>query len=237
MLYWDKMFALKGFTRFPIFYSSNGRNILGARPKEEENFVKYVYRLPDNKLVAIKSISNIKLVRRIIVDRIALNFELKVIELYPHYIYVYDDLTPDTTFNNYIVRGFTVKGPRLRVFIPLIPLASLEKEEINAFKLLVHRKKKLRELDMNTFNYLLDNLGVKIIGRKPCNGNIALAIYDPFLDTIYNVLVDKDLKVLDTNICFETDVSYYLPEFIVFIRRSGGIYVYPEDRYDWTISV
>jgi len=228
------MFAIKGFTRFPIFYTSDGSKILGAKPKINLGFVDYVYNLPDEPLIAVREIARVKPTRRIVVDRRAINFQTKNLELYPVHMYIFDDTTPDVTFNNALVQGFTVKGARARVFIPLILLSRLTQEEVKVFQVFAHRSRYLKKISLGNILQILKGLNIEVTAQKPYQDKISLKIYDPEIDVQYSLLIDKSLGVVDTNICFDSDTPYYLPEFIVFIRRAGRVYTYPEERYDWT---
>jgi len=214
------MLALIGYTRFPIFYSSNGRKILGSNC-EDSAFRRYVFGIKDREAVAIRTLRSLNVRRRFVVEGRAINPNLRLAEHVVKKIYVYPSYEPEEAISDAYAAGIVLKGARKPVFVPLIMLKHLTEEEALAL-LGVSRVKDLTVGRMVDF---LRRLGIRAETRNLVDA-IVVDVYDPAIDERYQVLVDDKGKVLDTNVCVETDAQMYLPELVLLIRDRGDVFVY-----------
>jgi len=122
------MLALVGYTRFPIFYSPDGRKILGSNC-EDSAFRRYVFGIKDREAVAIRTLKSLNMRRRFVVEGRAINPNLKLAEYVVKKIYVYPSYEPEEAISDAYVAGIVLKGARKPVFVPLILLKYLTEEE------------------------------------------------------------------------------------------------------------
>ncbi|HDH44914.1 MAG TPA: hypothetical protein ENG66_05950 [Thermococcus sp.] len=214
------MLALIGFTRFPIFYSSDGRKILGCECRDEK-FREYILDIRDRKVVAIGRLANLRMRRRFVIEDKAINPSLKIAEETVRKIYVYPSYEGEDPLDNVLAMGIVLKGVRNPVFVPLISLKHLDEKEAQAL-LGISRAKALTIERMVEF---LRSIGIEAQTRNLVEG-IVVDIYDPEIDERYQVLVDDKGRVLDTNVCIEAETQLYLPEIVLLIRQRGEIFVY-----------
>ena len=214
------MLALIGYTRFPIFYSSDGRKILGCECRDEK-FREYVLSIRDRKVVAIRRLANLRMRRRFVIEGKAINPSLKIAEDVVRKIYVYPSSEGEDPLDNVYAMGVILKGVRNPVFVPLISLGYVTESEAQAL-LGVSR---VRDLTLDRMVEFLRSIGIDVTTRNLVDG-VVVDIYDPQIDRRYQVLVDDRGRVLDTNVCIESDVQLYLPEIVLLIRRRGGVFVF-----------
>ena len=214
------MLALIGFTRFPIFYSSDGRKILGCECRDEK-FREYILDIRDRKVVAIGRLANLRMRRRFVIEDKAINPSLKIAEEVVRKIYVYPSYEGEGPLANVLAMGIALKGVRKPIFIPLIALGYITESEAQAL-LGISR---VRDLTVDRMVEFLRSLGIEVGTRNLVEGTV-VDIYDPQIDLRYQVLVDDRGRVVDTNVCIESDVRFYLPEIVLLIRRRGGAFVY-----------
>jgi hypothetical protein len=214
------MLALVGYTRFPIFYSSDGRRILGS-DCEDSAFKRYAFGIKDKEAVAIKTLKSLNMRRRFVVEGRAINPSLKLAEYVVKKIYVYPSCEPEDTISDAYAAGIVLKGARKPVFVPLIMLKYLTEEE--ALALL--GVSKVKDLTVDRMLAFLRRLGIQAETRNLVDA-IVVDVYDPVIDERYQVLVDDKGRVLDTNVCIETDAQMYLPELVLLIRDRGDVFVY-----------
>ncbi|RLG42247.1 MAG: hypothetical protein DRO05_01655 [Thermoproteota archaeon] len=217
-----QMIALVGFSRFPIFYDSSGREILGYKCRDED-FNTYVYSLPRGSCAAISSLSNLRYRSRFVVRDIAINPFLRLKELVPRYIYVYPDLEPELVINYSYSLGISLRGPRRPAFIPLLCLRLLEEDEVRA--LLTTAKARESSIDIEGIISFLNTLGISVESRMMAGGRFLLRLDDPKVSESYEVLVDKEGRVLEVNFCVEMPHQLHVSELVMLARESGEIYV------------
>jgi len=219
--------GLVGFTRFPIFYSSNGRKILGCLCADKE-FEKYVYSLR-RASIAIKTLRDIRLRSRFVVNHNAINPHLKMREIVPPFMYVYPDEEPDETLNSAYTLGFILKGARCPVYIPLICLRLLTEKEVQAL-LVAAVVKPFRESPLERF---LEELGIRHEKHKTlADGRLVLRIEDPQVNQPYMVVIDRQWKVHAVNFCIDMHHDFYLPELIMLTRDRKDLYIFSEFEYE-----
>jgi len=213
------MLALIGFTRFPIFYYSDGRRILGC--ERVGKFSEYVFSISDRKVVAINTLRNLRMRRRFVIEGKAINPSLRVSESVVRKIYVYPSYEGEDPLDNVYAMGIVLKGVRKPVFIPLISLRYLDEKEAQALLGI----SKVKALTVDRMVEFLRSIGIEAQTRNLVDG-IVVDIYDPEIDERYQVLVDDEGKVLDTNVCIEAETQLYLAEMVLLIRQRGGVFVY-----------
>jgi len=212
--------VLVGYTRFPIFFNSNGRKIIGYKSHDEE-FNEYVYSIKE-KCIIIRSLSNIQYKSRFVVERKAINPVLKYKEPVPNYIYVYPDREPEEIITDAYTLGIVLKGARKPVYTPLLCLRMLTQKEVNALLNITE----IKEFTLNKIEIFMQQLGLNIEKLGELAGNrCVLKIDDPEVDKPYRVLIDSKGRVLDVNFCIEMHQSLYLPELIMLVREQGSIYI------------
>jgi hypothetical protein len=214
------MLALIGYTRFPIFYSSNGRKILGSDCKDSV-FKNYAFGIRDKESIAIRTLTALSMKRRFVVEGRAINPSLKFAEYVVKKIYVYPSYEPEETITNAYAMGITLKGTRRPVFVPLVALKPLTEEEAAALL----GVSKVKDFNIDRLLSFLRSLNIQVEHRNLVD-TIVVDIYDPVIDERYQVLINDKGKVLDTNVCIETDVQMYLPELVLLIRDRGDVFVY-----------
>lgn len=213
------MFAVVGFTRFPIFYSSNGKRILGSKSPNKD-FNDYVHGLDDRPFVALRTLSNLNLKSRFVINNRAINPTLRMRELVPKFEFVYPDDEPDEVLNNVYSRGIVVKGARTPVFIPLISLRILTQDEVDALL----KVARVHELDLEGMFSFLNDLDINLVDKElRISGEIVLTLFDKSIDELYHVMINQDGKVLDVDFCFEYS-DLYLPELVMLVRENGSVY-------------
>lgn len=205
------MLALIGYTRFLVFYSSDGRTILGCKCRDEK-FREYVFGIKDKKVVAIRTLSKLNL-RRFVVKEKAINPGLRTTESVVRRIYVYPSYEAEEPLTNVYALGFVLKGIRKQVFVPLIALRYLSEEEVQA----LHGVVKVKELTINGMIEFVRSLGIQAEVRNLIEG-IVVDLEDPIVGR-YQVLVDEKGRVLDTNVCIEAEI-------VLLIRQQGNVYIY-----------
>jgi len=214
------MLALVGYTRFPIFYSSDGRKILGCECRDEK-FREYVFSIKDKKVVAIRTLSKLNLRRRFVVNGKAINPSLRTTESVVRRIYIYPSYDAEEPLVNVYALGIVLKGIRKQVFVPLIALRYLSEEEVQALLGVV----KVKELTVNRMIEFVRSLGIQTEVRNLIEG-IVVDLDDPIVGR-YQVLVNEKGKVLDTNVCIEVEAQLYLSEIVLLIRQQGDVHIYP----------
>jgi len=213
------MLALIGYTRFPVFYSSDGKKILGYKCSDRE-FRNYVWSIKDKRVVAIRTLSRLNLKRRFVVKDKAINPSLRTIERVVRRIYVYPSYEAEEPITNAYALGFVLKGVRTPVFVPLIVLRYLEEKEAEALLGIA----KVREINIDEIIEFLKSLGIQAKVRSLVEG-IVVDLDDPIVGC-YQVLVDEKGRVIDTNVCIEAETHLYLPELVFLIRQQGNVYIY-----------
>jgi len=214
------MLALVGYTRFPIFYSSDGRKILGCECRDEK-FREYVFSIKDKKVVAIRTLSKLNLRRRFVVNGKAINPSLRTTESVVRRIYIYPSYDAEEPLANVYALGIVLKGIRKQVFVPLVALRYLSEEEVQALLGVV----KVKELTVNRMIEFVRSLGIQTEVRNLIEG-IVVDLDDPIVGR-YQVLVNEKGKVLDTNVCIEVETQLYLSEIVLLIRQQGDVHIYP----------
>ena len=202
------MLALIGYTRLPVFYSSDGRKILGCKCRDEK-FREYIFGIKDKKVVAIRTLSKLNL-RRFVVKEKAINPGLRTTESVVRRIYVYPSYEAEEPLTNVYALGFVLKGIRKQVFVPLIALRYLSEEEVQA----LHGVVKVKELTINGMIEFVRSLDIQAEVRNLIEG----IVVDPIVER-YQVLVDEKGRVLDTNVCIEAEI-------VLLIRQQGNVYIY-----------
>jgi len=219
------MLAVKGYSRFPIFYNSSGTRILGYEsPNPDFNkYVSWIYR----PAIAIYRLRDLKFRRRFIVNE-ALNPQLKTREIVPPYIYVFPDYEAAETLNNCYAMGITLKGPRTPIFLPLIMLRALTEKEVKALLHIAEVNQLSREKIFTLLNLLnIEYQPLKVLA----GGKTVFEIRDPEVDTPYKVLVNPLGQVEDVNFCVELPEKTYLPELIMLTRQQKNLYILSEWPY------
>ncbi len=212
------MIVLGGFSRFPIFFDSSGKKNLGFKSIDED-LNEYVKDL-DGKYVLLHSISELHYTSRFVIKKIAINPALKHEEDVPDYIYIPPDRNPEEIIKNAYSWGFILKGGRRTVYVPLICLRQLTRQEVDALL----RIYKVKELDIKRLELFCEQLGIDIEVVKELAGNrIVLKMIDNLISDPYMVSIDKLGRVLDVNICIEMPEQLYLSELIMLIREAQGI--------------
>jgi len=214
------MLALIGYSRFPIFYSSDGRKILGCKCSDEK-FEKYVFSIKDKRIIAIRTLSKLNLKRRFVVKGKAINPSLRTVESVVKGIYIYPSYEAEKPITNAYALGFVLKGIRTPVFVPLIALRYLEKKEIEALLGVV----RVEELNIDKMIEFARHLGIRARVRNLVDGFV-VDLDDPIVGS-YQVLVDEKGRVIDTNVCIEAETQLFLPEIILLIRQQENVYIYP----------
>jgi len=225
------MIVLTGFTRYPIFYSSNGRRIIGYKSSDEK-FNEYVYSIREPSVV-VHTLADLRFRSRFVVfdkriGKRAVNPFLKLREYVPYSMYVYPDDKPTETFSDAYCLGITLKGARTPVYVPLICLRMLTREEVDAFL----RVATVKEVTVDRFTEFMRQLGIEVekIKELPNNRSV-LRISDPEVSDTYMVVVDSRGLVLDKNFCMEMAQPLYLPELIMLTRERKDIYVFSSFEY------
>jgi hypothetical protein len=214
------MLALIGYTRFPVFYSSDGRKILGCRCSDEE-FREFVFGIEDRRVVAIGTLSKLSLRRRFVLGGRAINPSLRTSESVVRKIYVYPSYEAEEPITNAYALGFVLKGIRMPVFVPLVALRYLEEKEVEALLGIA----RVRELSIDRMIEFVRSLGIRVEIRSLVEG-IVVELDDPIVGS-YQVLVDEKGRVLDTNVCIEAETQLFLSEIVLLIRQQGDVYIYP----------
>jgi len=213
------MIVLGGFSRFPIFFNGNGQKTIGFESNNTA-FNDYIGNLK-GKFVVFTTFSDIQYRRRFVVDGMAINPELKGTEPVPRSMYVYPDVTPTKTFMNTLAKGIIVKGGRGKVFIPLLPQRELEGKEIKALLGITE----VKEFGMARMKVFLERIDINFnIVRELSNQRIVLNISDRYINDSYQLLINHQGRVLDTDFCIHNYRNLYLPEMVMFIRESGGVH-------------
>jgi len=212
------MLALIGYTRFPVFYSSDGRKILGCECRDKK-FKEYVFGIKDKEVVAIRTMSKLNLRRRFVIKCKAFNPSLRTTESVVRRIYVYPSYEAEESLTNVYASGFVFKGIRVPVFIPLIALRYLSEEEVHALLGVA----KVKKLTIDRMIEFVMSLSIQAEVRSLIEGTV-IDLDDPIVGR-YQVLVNEKGRVLDTNVCIEAE-KLYLPEIVLLIRQ-GDAYVYP----------
>ncbi|ADB58214.1 hypothetical protein [Archaeoglobus profundus] len=214
------MIALIGYTRFPVFYSSDGKKVLGCKCNDKE-FRDYVWSIKDKGAVAIRTLSKLNLRRRFVVKDKAINPSLRTVESVVRRIYVYPSYEAVEPITNAYVLGFTLKFIRMPVFVPLIVIRYLEEGEVEALLGIA----KVREINIDEMVEFLRSLGIQVEVRSLVEG-IVVDLDDPIVGC-YQVLIDEQGRVIDTNVCIDMEAQLFLPELVFLIRQQGNIYIYP----------
>ena len=223
--------ALTGFTRLPIFYDSTGTKILGSKCRNKK-FEKYVYSLKDQS-IAIFALANLKYRSRFVISnehigRRAVNPSLKLQEYVPSHIYIYPDKEPDPITVNVHTLGIRLKGARKPVYVPLLYLKILTREEVNA----LFNATITKEITVEKYVKFAKELKIKIEKIKELAGSrILLKIRDPKIRKTYMVVIDNMGKVIDQNFCIEMHQQLYLPELIMLTRERETIHILPNFEY------
>jgi hypothetical protein len=212
------MIALSGYSRFPIFYSSNGRKRLGFQSGSDK-FNVYIEGLKGD-FVAIHSLKDIRFRRRFVLERKAYNPELKKKNIVPQYIYAYPDTEQVETFSNIMGMGFYLEGARKKIFVPLLSLKILSKQEVNAFLNIAE----IKDYGLSEIGGFMDDLGIEHRSRVLANDNIVFDIQDPMVSGNYQALISPNGKVLDVDFCIHGYENYYITELVMFTRESGSVY-------------
>ena len=214
------MISLLNFSRFPIFYSSNGKKILGSRCNSKD-FEQYVYsciKITREPAVCIYSLENIEWKRRFIIRDRAINPQLRTREKVPRKIFVYNDYEPDEAITDALTLGIILKGVREGVYIPLIELRVLEEEEVLALE----RTVKIKEQTIERMLEFLRAIGCQVNTRVVSRG-IIVEVHDRIVDVDYRVLIDERGRVIDTDFCIEFE-DLYLTELALLVRERGRVF-------------
>lgn len=210
--------ALGGFTRFPTFFSPDGRNRLGFK-SDDVRFNDYVKGLR-GKFVAVRAIRHLHYRSRFVLGRRAINPELRRENLVPDAWYVYPDTHPDEMINNSLSSGILLKGTRKPVFVPLLVNRSLTRQEVDAILNVV----KIRDLDFSHFTAFMEAINISYEIESELVDGFVIHVRDPEVRGDYKVLVSPEGRVRDVDFCVHGHEGMYLPEFVIFTRESGSVY-------------
>lgn len=224
------MIILGGFSRFPIFYSSDGKQTIGSTPNTKEtigssSFINelntYVNSLK-GKFVVLDVIANIVFKSRFIINKVSINPQLKnTKEDVPNNMFVYPDTEPDPILNNVYTKGFTLKGGRNTVFVPLLSMRELTQKEADAL-LSISR---VSVFSFDKISNFLGSLDIRYtIEKELVDNRIVIRLADPYVNGPYRVLIDKNLRVLDVDFCLSEYENLFLAELILSVRENGGVY-------------
>lgn len=214
--------ALVGYTRFPIFYSADGSKILGSR-SDDPIFDRYVKSLRMKHAVAIYSLAKIHYRRRFVIENKAINPDFTIEEQTPKCICIFPNKEQVVTLSNIYAMGFTLKGTRNPVYVPMLSLRYLEQNEVDALLNVV----KVKDFPMERMEEFIRSLGISF-EKKELGVGIAFTISDPSVSGRYQVLTDAQGRVLDTNFCITIESSLYLPELVMLTRESRYLDIFPQ---------
>ena len=219
------MFCVIGYTRFPVYFSDNGRKILGGSPPGATQKIKdYIKSLGKQRGVVILGAEDIRFKNRFVIGSEAINPILDLTESVPNRIFVYPDTRYEKPLDGIYGRGVILKGVgRMPLFIPLICMRHLERVEANALSNTVQFEK----IGIDRMLEFGRQLGIAITSRELAN-SVALTIQDNEIRNgdAYQVLVDSEGRALETNVCFDIPGNMFLPEFIVQMRQEGHLVIY-----------
>ena len=215
------MIAVIGYSRFPVFYSMDGKRVLGHKC-DDNKFCDFVYALKDTGVV-IKEIGNVHYRSRFVIRRIAVNPATHQIEDVPERLYFYPDDAPDIVMDDIYAWGIMLRGFKRNLFLPLICIRKLSRKESNA----VYGIFTMREINIDKIESFLDELGIEIEEKVELpSRRVRLKLNDPAVSNPYVVEVDSNGVVHDVNICLDFPGRLYLPELIMLTRETREIYVY-----------
>jgi hypothetical protein len=213
------MIVLGGFSRFPIFYSSDGKRVLGFQSRDHDfnDFVK-LFR---SKYIAIKSFENLKYKSRFVLKRKAINPELNKEYDLPEYIYVFPNKKAVKVIINVLAYGIILKGGKKPIFIPLLTRRMLTREEIDA----IICTKQIMEFGLNRLQSFLDKLSIRyFIEKELADNRYVIKLCDPKVSNEYCVLIDQEMKIIDLDFCMDNFHNLFLPELIMIVRESRMIH-------------
>ena len=202
------MLALIGYRKFPIFYSKEGR----ITRRVPEYFLEYVSGIREKEVIAIGSLPNLKLRRRVVIGDQVINpsFERRK-ETLAKKIYVYPEKKGEETVRNVYSIGLVLKGPRFPVFLPILYIFPIR---LSSNSIVGKGLEGMMEL--------LEELGVEVTLGTKSQGRTTLEVHDPEAESDYTVLVDDFGRVIDTSLCFHSDESLYLFELVLLYRNRRG---------------
>jgi len=211
------MIALSGYSRFPSFFTSDGKKGIGFKTNDN-NFNEYVSRLR-GKFVAIRSLKNLRFRSRFAVKGKAINPELETDEAVIQDLYVYPDEEPTNTITNALTLGISIQGGRGKVFVPLLCRRVLSRQEVDALLKIVD----IKEFGLDRFKIFMTEIGIDFeIVREVVEGAV-VRVNDPQLRNEYRVLIDEKGRILDVDFCVHGHEDMFLPELVMFARADGYI--------------
>ena len=213
------MIVLSGFSRFPIFFTPDGRKSIGFR-SNDHRLNKYVKSLK-GKFVVIKSLKNLQYKSRFVLEKKAINPELKRENRFPKNIYVYPDKTPVKLMTNSLALGIILRGGRREIFVPLLSQRALDKREIDALEGIVE----IKEFGLERFQIFLKKIGIEYeVLKELDNNHMILRLNDPEVNEEYKVLINKHGRIADVDFCIHNFQNLYLPELVMFVREYGSLH-------------
>ena len=213
------LIALKGFSRFPIFFTEDGKKNLGFKSSNED-FNAYVKSLKNNS-IAIQSLRNINFRSRFVVKGKAINPELNTEESVPYYLYVFPDNNASSILTDVFALGFILTAGRNKLFIPLLTRRILTAQEVKALLKVVT----IQAFGIKRFKLFMEELDIEVTIEKELAVGTVIHIQDPLMhNNAYRVLVNSEGKVVDVDFCVSGYESMYLTELVMFARESGSIY-------------
>lgn len=214
------MIALGGFTRFPTFYTGDGRTRLGAQSPSVA-FNQYVETL-QGKFLAIHTLARVPYRSRWVVEGMAVNAEIKTEEELVKRIYTFPHPTPEPILMNVYAWGITLKGSRRNIFVPLLSRRALAQDEVNALLQIAT----ITDLTVDRTTALLNALGIEIVQSRILAGDRRmLELRDPQVADSYKLLVARNGRVVQVNFCFDLPESLYLSELVMLVRGQRNLHI------------
>lgn len=227
------MICVMGYSRFPVYFSENGQKVLGSSPQGLDGDIKeYVKSISEfigrvrGRGIILFSMRGVRFKNRFVVNGNSINPHLDLSENVPQKIYIYPDTRWEAPLEGVYARGIILKGiGRLPLFIPMVSLKQLERDEVIALDNTI----RIEKIGLDRMTEFVGRLsGLQFEGREMGDGNVALTIHDDVIDNRepYQVLVNSEGLVRDTNVCFDIPGGMYLPEFVVEMRVEGNLVIY-----------
>jgi len=221
------MICATGYSRFPVYFSENGQRVLGSSPKDLDMKIKgYIKSFGKMKGIVIFSMRGVRFKNRFVVNGKAVNPNLDLSEDIPRKIFIYPDTGWEKPLDGVYARGIILRGiGRLPLFIPMVSMKQLERDEVVALDNTIH----IEKIGLARMTEFIGHLsGLTFTMREMGDGNVALTIDDDLIrnDEPYQVLVNSEGLVRDTNVCFDIPGGMYLPEFVVEMRVEGNLVIY-----------
>ena len=107
------------------------------------------------------------------------------------------------------------------MFVPLLPQRELEEKEVKALLGITE----IKEFGLERMKTFLERLEIEFTITKELTGQRTIInINDRYVTEDYNLLINHQGRVLDTDFCVHGYENLFLSEMIMFVRESGGVY-------------